>query len=46
LEIQNERFKIGGLEAEIQGCLRDWAEIWAPDSSCLKDDGRFGSDVK
>jgi hypothetical protein len=29
LEVQNERFKIEGLGAEIQGCVRDWAEIWA-----------------
>ncbi|MBZ5598443.1 MAG: DUF5677 domain-containing protein [Acidobacteriia bacterium] len=46
LEIQNERFKIEGLEAEIQGCLSDWAEIWAPESHLLMDDGGSGSDVK
>src|SRR5207245_9353921 len=46
LEIQNERFKIEGLEAEIQSCLHDWAEIWSPDSPLLKDDGESNSNVK
>ena len=35
LEIQSERFKIPGMEAKMQTCLRDWAEIWAPDSPLL-----------
>jgi hypothetical protein len=38
LEVQNEQFKIEGLEVEIQGCGRDWAEIWAPDAPFLRDD--------
>jgi hypothetical protein len=42
LEIQNERFTVEGLEAEMQGCLRDWAEIWSPDAPFLKDDGESG----
>jgi hypothetical protein len=46
LEIQNERFKVEGLEAEMQACLRDWAEIWSLDSLLLKDDGESDSNVK
>ncbi|HWZ45176.1 MAG TPA: DUF5677 domain-containing protein [Candidatus Saccharimonadales bacterium] len=37
LEVQSERFTIGGLEAEMQTCVRDWAEIWAPGSPFLKE---------
>lgn len=32
LEVQNERFKIEGLGDQLQICLRDYLEIWAPDS--------------
>ncbi|HXM23036.1 MAG TPA: DUF5677 domain-containing protein [Terriglobales bacterium] len=39
LEIQDERFKIAGLKAAIENCVRDWAEIWAPDAPFLKDAG-------
>ena len=46
LEIQNERFKIEGLETAIQNCVRDWAEIWAPDSPLLREDGDSGSNSK
>jgi hypothetical protein len=46
LEIQKERFKIEGLETEIQGCLRDWAAIWAPESTFPEDDGDSGLEVK
>ena len=37
LEIQNERFKVEGLGAEIQACVRDWVETWAPNSTLLKE---------
>jgi hypothetical protein len=37
LEVQNERFNISGLGDKLQTCLRDWAEIWTPDSELLKD---------
>ena len=36
LEIQNERFKIEGLEAAIANCVRDWQEIWSSDAPFLK----------
>lgn len=36
LEVQKERFKIPGLEEQIQVCCRDYLEIWAPDSEHLK----------
>ncbi|HZR32831.1 MAG TPA: DUF5677 domain-containing protein [Terriglobales bacterium] len=32
LEVQEERFKIDGLQAAIQKALRDWALIWSPES--------------
>lgn len=32
LEVQNERFKIDGLGEQLQTCLHDYVEIWAPDS--------------
>jgi hypothetical protein len=37
LQVQAERFKIEGLHAAIQACVRDWAEIWVPNSQLLKD---------
>lgn len=37
LEVQKERFSIPGLEEQLQTCLRDFLEIWAPDSELLKD---------
>jgi hypothetical protein len=30
LEVQEERFKIDGLQAAIQNAVRDWASIWSP----------------
>jgi Family of unknown function (DUF5677) len=32
LEVQEERFKIDGLQAAIQNAVRDWALIWSPES--------------
>ena len=32
LEIQDERFKIPSLKSAVQGCIRDWALIWSPES--------------
>jgi hypothetical protein len=37
LVVQHERFTVDGLEAELQTCYRDWAEIWAPDSPMPND---------
>ncbi len=37
VEVQNKRFSISGLGEQLQTCLRDWVEIWAPDSELLKD---------
>jgi Family of unknown function (DUF5677) len=38
-EAQNERFKVDGLEEQLQTCLRDSVEIWMPNSDLLKDVG-------
>jgi hypothetical protein len=35
LEVQNERFKIDGLSEQLQTCLTDFLQIWAPDSEFL-----------
>jgi hypothetical protein len=35
LEVQNERFKIDGLNEQIQTCFKDFLEVWAPDSKFL-----------
>jgi hypothetical protein len=32
LEVQDERFKIPGLNSAIENCVRDWALIWSPES--------------
>ncbi len=37
MELQNERFKIEGLGEQLQTCLRDYLEIWVPDSPLLLD---------
>ena len=37
VEVQSERFKIDGLQEQLQTCLRDFVEIWKPDSDLLKD---------
>jgi len=31
LGVQNKRFKIEGLEAAIDRCVRDWALVWTPE---------------
>lgn len=36
LELQNEQFKTDGLGEQLQICLRDYLEIWAPDSTYLR----------
>jgi hypothetical protein len=40
LEVQNQRFKIDGLGEQLQTCLRDYLEIWVPDSVLLTDTGQ------
>lgn len=37
LEVQSERFKIDGLQEQLQTCLREFVEIWMPNSDLLKD---------
>jgi Family of unknown function (DUF5677) len=37
LEVQNERFKIDGLQEQLQTCFRDYLEVWVPDSKLLND---------
>ena len=37
LQVQNERFKIDGLEEQPQTCFRDYLEVWVPDSKFLND---------
>lgn len=32
LEVQNERFKIDGLQEQLQTCLQDFVDIWLPNS--------------
>jgi hypothetical protein len=35
LEVQNERFDIDGLKEQLQICLKDYLEVWVPDSKLL-----------
>jgi hypothetical protein len=35
LEVQKARFTIDGLEEQLQICLKDYLEIWVPDSKLL-----------
>jgi hypothetical protein len=35
LEVQKARFAIDGLEEQLQICLKDYLEIWVPDSKLL-----------
>lgn len=32
LEVQNERFRIDGLQEQLQRCLQDFVDIWLPNS--------------
>jgi uncharacterized protein DUF5677 len=32
LEVQNERFKIDGLQEQLQTCFQDFVNVWFPDS--------------
>ena len=43
LAIENDRFKIEGLEAALQKCYEDFLRVWSPDSPLLKapDSGQY-----
>jgi hypothetical protein len=32
LEVQEDRFKVEGLKAAIENCVRDWRDVWSPGS--------------
>jgi hypothetical protein len=42
LEVQEERFKVEGLKAAIETCVRDWRDIWSPGSIIPGENNHLG----